>query len=769
MIYKLYDIKEGKFEYMSYRSQDFFFNSENKVKTYKDSAGSLKIVECKENTQNCKTSTGISFIKKIISEKEPDETRINGLLTQNAKSWLFNINRNLIEDFLTRTVDKLALPENYLEYTDPFRNFDFKDNDLGQFQRIEASEETWNRNFLLQREKIEKVSRNLKTLKEDLENNIITLEMEVLSYNLKNLMPEAEEPYAILYILQLHQKNKGNKFYEERPGLKNIKIDKYIKINDIWNNYKISDGFTYSDFKEVLKKILKNNRKFLIENNFPEEYQLDYALWNFAKSLKYNKKDKIFLEYLKRFNNKKNSVWSTLDKTYAIQNNIIILETRKLKEYKKLKEILGLSTSKKIFYDTIKKIFIIPIHFSKDLYEYSIEYLQNVIDAWNLDILCSDLYKDIAVANLTNKSVIVLNSDFKVDPEANKEEVLLSEESSQTLNCIANPFNTSRSEYLIGVEIPNHIRMEIKRNPYMLGYKKAKVSTNKHGEIVYQENTKVNELIGIRELPYIETNYIGKRIAKQYNLLKEINKRLKKNNKKLIKNIPNNLLNLIFANFALAAADLTLYNTNVISKDFNTKRDFQSYYMASEVRSLIIKRSISQFLKNSEISQFKDQEEFVKSINILRKYETALAIYKAINECFLNLEKLKITDDRVSAADISLSYELNYQKVKLAFSKLKGINTESYISKNESSEWAKDLIDSLDKQKLKELKTSVNTLSYRKIGKIALAIRSCFQLQLGIFIILIDHLKFKILKSNLFQKLLDLNSSLSFYPPPLLT
>ena len=217
-----------------------------------------------------------------------------------------------------------------------------------------------------------------------------------------------------------------------------------------------------------------------------------------------------------------------------------------------------------------------------------------------------------------------------------------------------------------------------------------------------------------------------------------------------------------------AGIDLVTYNRNTISTDSKISRRNQTYYMSADVRAGLIKESIIQFASNSDLSSYKTQEEFEQAIKILTRYETALAIYKTINEDFFNLNKVKVKNDSYSAADISLSYEPDLDKMIKKISNISGIDIQPVILKKEDNDWAKDQIKNINKKELKELKINAGVDLYKncfdvKKQKVILAIRCLFSLHFDFIIKLFDRIRYKLNRSTLLNQILHTDLKLPYY------
>lgn len=764
----LYNINSNKFEYVSYRSQDIFFNEEDKCQLFKDSAGRLKINETKSNKLRCHTNTGISFDKEVISDKISKENRINGFCSQVQKSYLYNYNRVMTESILKLGGKKLSLVNGYQDYINPFY---YKEKELkkewGDYWKIKKDELSIaidNRNLCLDSGKVIKVQLSLKHLKKDLDENLIGI-YDVLSNSDKRIyqIPEITEDYSILYTLCLLQKL-TEADYNNRKEL--TKAESYIPLNSVWTTYKLPENCQLNDFIKIIEKVKNNNNQILIQEKYPEERFVDVIAWNFIKKLNYNKKDEVFLTYLKNFNNLKNNTWAVLDKNYALKNNIVFimaLDKESCQEVINLFQLPNLA-----LYDSIKKQFLIPIRFSEKVYDNVIEYIQNIITAKEINALCSELYSDTTVANFNNSELKLI--DTKIWKKINeKKEIILTTRNNPVINHIANPFKYTKPEVLKGIRLELNIKSQIKINPYKLGWKKSKIITKNNGDVIYQENDNPKKLVGIEFLSYIENSYIGKKINKFNDIFEKINQRLKKNGKPQISNnVSRNLLHLIFSNFMKAGIDLVTYNRNTISTDSKISRRNQTYYMSADVRAGLIKESIIQFASNSDLSSYKTQEEFEQAIKILTRYETALAIYKTINEDFFNLNKVKVKNDSYSAADISLSYEPDLDKMIKKISNISGIDIQPVILKKEDNDWAKDQIKNINKKELKELKINAGVDLYKncfdvKKQKVILAIRCLFSLHFDFIIKLFDRIRYKLNRSTLLNQILHTDLKLPYY------
>lgn len=726
MFEELYNTESGKYEYINYRAQDFFLNDNSEYINFKDKAGTLNIIKSKVNTLNC-VSGGHHFVKKIIGIRRSRNKNLNGLCYEIENNYLYNFNRLLIEELLDRRVNCLELPVDYKRYVNPLEA-----EYSGDYAKIFANkdkEEIKNRNKKLNAGKLQKIdiSSSFSDLMDSFE--IVT---DYLSREYKNL-PEFRHPYSILYILQLISRK--NKDYLTRPDLTEIKQTGIITVNEIWNKYKIPEQYSYKEFLYLINKIKKFNDEEFRKTGL--NFFTDQIAWNYVKRLCFDKSDSLFMQKIQKFNEIRNSSWATLDRMTSIKTNIVILSTKKTEEYLRLKSLLNLVDQKEILYDTIKKEFIIPIKFKEKTFGNTLEYLNNVILKYNLEINCSNLYFDTTVANINNKTVKVISSDDFTASETPKKEVISKEYSNYILDHLANPFKFKKPEIFENISFPLHISMEVKENPYHLGYTKYKLDLRQDLEISAIESSGEisNELYGIDFIDYQDNKYLGKAISKEYDLINKINNRLIKTGKsKLQKTIPYDLLHEVIGNFIKASLDISIYKYNNIEKDRYDKRDRQTYYIASNVRSKIIQESINRYIANSEISKFKSKENFLAAIKSLTKYDTALAIYKTISEDIFKLNKTDF-DGSYSRADICLSYDLDLNKITKVLSKF--VQVKKFFGRlKKEKDLVKEEIRGISLKELKNLVRTVNQSSYingdPNLQIKVLAIRHFFSIFVGL-------------------------------------
>ena len=761
MFEELYNTESGKYEYVNYRSQDFFLNDNSDYINFKDKAGSLNIFESKSNVLECNSNNKYHFRKKIIGIRRSKNKKLNGLCYKISDNYLYNFNRVMIEYLLNKRVNDFELPDNYKEYTDPLEQQ--YSGEYKQLFKNKDIEEVKNRNQKLNNGKLQKIKIS-SDLYSDLENNFDNV-CDYLSRKYKKL-PNLIDSFATLYILQLINKE-CEKDYSKRSDLTKIEQKDFIKVNDIWNKYQIPENYSFSEFVKLIQKIKEFNNTIIQKTGL--NLFVDQVAWNYIEHLYFDCSDELLMKKLEKFNELKNSTWASLDKLAAVRTNTIILTTKAKEEYLKLKKLLDLNEQKEILYDTIKKEYIIPIKFKEPIFGNTIEYLNNLINKFKLEVNCADLYRNTTVANINNKTVKVISTDTFIAKKTPKKKVISKQYSNYILDHLANPFKFEKPQICSNIILPFYVPMEIKENPFHLGYTKFKLDLREDLEIsaIEKEDVAPSDLCGIDFINFQNNKYLGKIITKQYNLINKINQRLQKNGKsKLQKSIPNALIYDIIGNFIKASLDISVYKYNNIESDRYEKRSKQTYYIASTVRAKIIQESIKRFVTAFDVSKFGSKENFLNKIKALTRYDTALAIYKSISEDIFKLNKTEF-DGSYSRADICLSYDLDLNKITNILSNF--INVKKFFIKKTKKDSATEEIKGISLREIKSLVRNASQISYTNGDPSTqvktLAIRHFF----AIYISLIFKIKKEIetwieTTKNLIQKQFDLKDSLLKIP-----
>jgi len=541
---------------------------------------------------------------------------------------------------------------------------------------------------------------NLKSLFESysLDHDVVPKDNNSYGFS-SDFCKQFNDPYALCYIVGVANSNLQS--FVSSGLQKDITLDiakeqkELIKLEDLIYRYNFLNC-SYSKFKEICEEIDKNNREILNKQEITEELDANIlkilSTWNYFKKLEFNTKDNLFINYSAVFKGIRQTYWQCLDRKICESYNLYFIQTQNsdLKELEKLEKILNYRFEY-LLHDKIKDKYIAIIKLEEKPYKQFLECLQEIINTYELDLDCLYLYRGgsedpnmiepacygAEIVNRNDMSIVSKQaSDFifnKLDP--------LKLKSGSAFEYITNIFKYAKPESLIDLTIPYNADIHWSINPQRDQRKRLTVKFDEKGNIVPDKAQTYNRndfLLGVDLLPYLDAIYVGKKLNKKFKIYEKINKKLKKQNKALIKTIPNVLQHLITANFLKAFTDLTIWHYNNLTKDENTIRaKQQQLYMSPEMRAILVNNSIKEYLNHSSTNVWKSEENFLDIIKCLTKEETNTAIYRTIAEV-IGLDPVIYSGDRTSNINCCMSFETNINKINSIWKSIKNVQTRLY-------------------------------------------------------------------------------------------